>query len=131
MTLGEKIKKARLKAGLTQRALAGDKITRNMLSSIESGNANPSMDTLKYLADELKIPMEYLVSDDDELFFCEKKRKIGRRTVLNIICRVYVSNFCYIVNNIFSRICTFTIRLYQLYIFYIESLYNYIEKLCS
>ena len=78
MTLGEKIKKARLKAGLTQRTLAGDKITRNMLSSIESGNANPSMDTLKYLADELKIPMEYLVSDDDELFFCEKKRKIGR-----------------------------------------------------
>ena len=78
MTLGEKIKKAREKAGLTQRTLAGDKITRNMLSSIESGNANPSMDTLKYLAEELRLPIEYLISDDDELFFYEKKQKIGR-----------------------------------------------------
>ena len=34
MTFGEKIKKARKEQGLTQKELAGDRITRNMLSAI-------------------------------------------------------------------------------------------------
>ena len=43
MTLGEKIKQARQEAGLSQRQLCGDAITRNMLSQIENGSARPSM----------------------------------------------------------------------------------------
>ena len=46
MTLGEKIRQARLEAGLSQRQLCGDTVTRNMLSQIENGSARPSMDTL-------------------------------------------------------------------------------------
>lgn len=53
MTLGEKIRLARLEAGLSQRQLCGDVITRNMLSQIENGAARPSMDTLGYLAHRL------------------------------------------------------------------------------
>lgn len=53
MELGEKLKQARLEAGLSQRQLCGDQITRNMLSQIENGNARPSMDTLSYLAARL------------------------------------------------------------------------------
>ena len=50
MELGEKLRQARLEAGLSQRQLCGDHITRNMLSLIEHGTAKPSMDTLKLLA---------------------------------------------------------------------------------
>lgn len=53
MELGEKIRNARLEAGLSQRQLCGDAITRNMLSLIENGSARPSMKTLQYLAGRL------------------------------------------------------------------------------
>ena len=36
MTLGQKLRQARIRAGLTQRQAAGDRITRNMLSQIEN-----------------------------------------------------------------------------------------------
>ena len=45
MELGEKLRLTRLEAGLSQRALCGDEITRNMLSRIENGAARPSMKT--------------------------------------------------------------------------------------
>ena len=63
MELGEKIKHARLTAGLSQRQLCGDTITRNMLSLIESGRAKPSMDTLLYLANRLGRPVSYFLED--------------------------------------------------------------------
>jgi len=37
MTLGQKLKKARLDRGLTQAQVVGDRITRNMLSQLENG----------------------------------------------------------------------------------------------
>ncbi len=76
MNLGEKIKKMRKVRKLTQSALAGDKITRNMISRIESGDANPSLDTLIYLAKKLNTPLPYLLSEDDELFVYQKNEKI-------------------------------------------------------
>lgn len=77
MTIGEKIKYIRKKRNLTQSALAADKITRNMLSAIESGKANPSIDTLRYLAKELKVSLPYFLSDEDDLFSYEKNELIG------------------------------------------------------
>ena len=71
--LGEKIKKIRKLRGLTQASIADGKITRNMLSCIENGTANPSLDTLYYIADKLSVPAEFLVSNDDTLAFYEKK----------------------------------------------------------
>lgn len=64
MHTGQKIKQARLNRGLTQSALCGNKITRNMLSLIENGLASPSVKTLIYIADKLDIPVGYLISDD-------------------------------------------------------------------
>lgn len=63
MELGKKLKQARLDAGLSQRQLCGDEITRNMLSQIENGSARPSMDTLRYLAARLEKPMSYFLED--------------------------------------------------------------------
>jgi len=63
MTLGEKLKQARLDAGLSQRQLCGDIITRNMLSQIENGSARPSMDTLQYLASRLGKTVSYFLEE--------------------------------------------------------------------
>ena len=64
MELGEKLLKARQEAGLSQRQLCGDVITRNMLSQIEHGTARPSMDTLRLLAARLGKPMSYFLEED-------------------------------------------------------------------
>ena len=63
MTLGAKLKQARLEAGLSQRQLCGDTITRNMLSQIENGTARPSMDTLQILAQRLETPVGYFLDE--------------------------------------------------------------------
>lgn len=63
MELGEKLKQARLEAGLSQRQLCGDTITRNMLSQIENGSAKPSFATLQALAARLGKPVSYFRED--------------------------------------------------------------------
>lgn len=62
--LGKKIKEARLAKKMTQSDVAGDFITRNMLSQIESGAANPSLKTLEYLTSVLDIPIHVLLPDE-------------------------------------------------------------------
>ena len=64
MELGARLRQARLEAGISQRQLCGDVITRNMLSQIENGSARPSMDTLRYLAGQLGKPLSYFLEDD-------------------------------------------------------------------
>lgn len=64
MDLGIKLKQARLEAGLSQRQLCGDEITRNMLSQIENGSARPSMATLSYLAARLGKPVSFFLDED-------------------------------------------------------------------
>lgn len=63
MELGEKLRQARLEAGLSQRQLCADVITRNMLSLIESGSARPSMGTLQYLAGRLGKPVSFFLEE--------------------------------------------------------------------
>ena len=63
MTLGEKLRQARQEANLSQRALCGGEITRNMLSRIENGAAQPSMKTLRYLADRLGKPVSFFLDE--------------------------------------------------------------------
>lgn len=63
MELGEKLRRARLEAGLSQRQLCGEEITRNMLSQIEHGTARPSMGTLQYLAARLGKPVSYFLEE--------------------------------------------------------------------
>ena len=65
MTIGEKIRLARVSQHMTQSEVVGDVITRNMLSAIESGKATPSLDTLLYLSGKLDLPIAYLLADED------------------------------------------------------------------
>ena len=70
MELGSKIKEARLEAGLSQKQLCGDQITRNMLSSIENGKAQPSLSTIQYIANMLKVPVGFLLAEEgDEIVY--------------------------------------------------------------
>ncbi len=64
MTLGQKLKKARLERGMTQTQVVGSRITRNMLSQIENDQASPSVRTLEYLAAVLGVSMGWLLADD-------------------------------------------------------------------
>lgn len=63
MGLGEKLRQARLEAGLSQRQLCAGVVTRNMLSQIENGTARPSMDTLKALAARLGKPVSFFLEE--------------------------------------------------------------------
>ncbi|MBR2366285.1 MAG: helix-turn-helix domain-containing protein [Oscillospiraceae bacterium] len=65
MTLGEKLRQLRRGLGMTQKELAGERITRNMLSQIESGTATPSMKTLQYLAERLGVSAASLMDPAD------------------------------------------------------------------
>lgn len=64
MELGEKLRQARLEAGLSQRQLCGGELTRNMLSLIENGSASPSMKTLSLLARRLGKPVGYFLEEN-------------------------------------------------------------------
>lgn len=64
MTLGEKLRQARLEAGLSQRQLCGEEVTRNMLSQIENGSAKPSMATLSYFAARLGKSVSFFLEEE-------------------------------------------------------------------
>ena len=63
LSLGKKIKNLRLKKGMTQAELAGETITRNMLSQIENEMAQPSVNTILELSEKLETPAEYFFSE--------------------------------------------------------------------
>ena len=63
MELGEKLRTARLEAGMSQRQLGEGIVTRNMLSQIENGTARPSMKTLTSLAARLEKPVGYFLEE--------------------------------------------------------------------
>ena len=48
MTLGQKLRQTRLSKGLSQSQVAGDCVTRNMLSQIENDLAAPSMSSWQW-----------------------------------------------------------------------------------
>ena len=63
MTMGQRILRARQEAGLSQRQLAGEVMTRNMLSALEHDGANPSVATLRYLSEKLGKPVSYFLGE--------------------------------------------------------------------
>ena len=77
MNIGQKIKQLRLSKLMTQSELAGDQITRNMLSSIEHGTALPSLPTAMYIAERLSVPVGYLLSQGEDEFIYRKMANIA------------------------------------------------------
>ena len=71
MNIGEKIKKLRTAKLMTQSELVGNEITRNMLSRIENGYANPSLETVCYIAGRLNVSPGFLLAEegDEQIYF--------------------------------------------------------------
>ncbi len=85
MNIGERIRELRISKLMTQSELAGDHITRNMLSCIENGSANPSISTILYIAGRLNVPAGFLLAEEgDEIVY----RKISN---LSNIKRAYTA----------------------------------------
>jgi transcriptional regulator with XRE-family HTH domain len=61
--IGERIREARRRAGLTQQALAGERYTKAYVSALETGIARPSMVALTYLADRLGLPASHFLDE--------------------------------------------------------------------
>lgn len=59
--LGERIKKLRKQKKMTLDALAGTKLTKGMLSLIENNKANPSMESLAFIAEQLGVKVSDLL----------------------------------------------------------------------
>ena len=66
MNIGEKIKELRVRRRMTQADLAGDTVSRNMVSLIENGKATPSVQTLEEIAAKLKVTPSFLMADKQE-----------------------------------------------------------------
>ena len=62
-TLGERIRKLRKQQKLTLEALAGKELTKGMLSLIENNKANPSMESLSYIAERLGVEVVELLEE--------------------------------------------------------------------
>ena len=65
---GVRLREARLRKGLTQKQLAGDRYTASYVSALEKGLTRASMAALEYLAGQLALPLEYFVRDEQPLW---------------------------------------------------------------
>ena len=97
MQIGEKIKRLRTAKLMTQSELVGGEITRNMLSRIENGAAQPSMATVKYIAERLNVSAGFLLADEDDEILYFKSAEIGniKRAFANkdyALCREMCKN---------------------------------------
>ena len=61
---GQRIRDARLRAGLTQRQLAGDRYTGAYISALEKGLSRVSMAALDYLAERLGMAADSFIRDE-------------------------------------------------------------------
>ncbi|MFC5602143.1 helix-turn-helix domain-containing protein [Sporosarcina koreensis] len=61
--MGERIRTLRKQRKMTLEALAGDQLTKGMLSLIENNKANPSMESLSYIAERLGVETSELLEE--------------------------------------------------------------------
>lgn len=61
--IGQRIREARQRAGLTQQQLAGERYTKAYVSALETGIARPSMVALAYLSERLGLPASHFIDE--------------------------------------------------------------------
>jgi tetratricopeptide (TPR) repeat protein len=61
--IGQRLKAARLRAGLTQERLAADRYTKAYVSALENGLAKPSMAALTFFAERLGLPPSHFLTE--------------------------------------------------------------------
>jgi transcriptional regulator with XRE-family HTH domain len=66
-TIGERLRQARLRAGLTQGELGQGRFSKSYLSAVERGRIKPSLAALAELAETLHVSIAYLLGEGGEL----------------------------------------------------------------
>ena len=64
-TLGQRLRQARVAAGLTQSELAESRFSKQYVSQIERDRLRPGEETLRWLADRLGVDPQYLATGVD------------------------------------------------------------------
>ena len=64
VAIGQRLRTARLRAGLTQEQLAEDRYTKAYVSALEKGLAKPSMAALTFFAGRLGVPASDFLAED-------------------------------------------------------------------
>ncbi|WP_202710734.1 helix-turn-helix transcriptional regulator [Sporosalibacterium faouarense] len=95
LTLGEKVRNARLEKNLTQQEVVEGFITRNMLSQIENNVARPSFKTIEFLSKRLNKPLSYFLDDLYEDKLHNEKS-----------CRLAFQHSCFLIKNEEYKKCT-------------------------
>ena len=84
MSIGEQIKKIRLLRQLTIRQLAaGTGLSPALISQIERDQANPSISSLKKIADKLEVPLTALFESTSENYSQVVRRNARKKLVPN------------------------------------------------
>lgn len=68
MALGGRIRSLRKSKKMTLADLAGDEITKGMMSLIENGKSKPSMETLQHIARTLDVSVSHLMQEGDDVW---------------------------------------------------------------
>ena len=78
ISLGEKIKKARLEAGLTQEELSELlMVSRAAVAKWETNRGLPDIDNLKFIASALSVSVDYLLDENNSVDFSITKKPIN------------------------------------------------------
>lgn len=106
-TLGERIRKLRKQRKLTLQELAGDTLTKGMLSLIENNKANPSMESLSYIAERLGVEVSELLEEVssrrlnelltkvEELYYSDFEKNVDKYTQIITLIKPYASKMLY------------------------------------
>lgn len=108
--LGERIRILRKQKKMTLEALAGEKLTKGMLSQIENNKARPSMESLEYIAERLGVDVTELlekisivelrkvleeaerIHEEFRIYFKHSKETIEQCTKLIALIEPYIPN---------------------------------------
>lgn len=78
ISLGEKIKKARLEAGLTQEELSELlMVSRAAVAKWETNRGLPDIENLKFIASALSVSVDYLLDENNSVDFSITKKPIN------------------------------------------------------
>jgi tetratricopeptide (TPR) repeat protein len=65
-SLGDRLRRARFRAGLTQQEVSSGRYSKSYLSAVERGKIKPSLPALQELAGILNVSLAYLLGEEEE-----------------------------------------------------------------
>ncbi len=85
LTIGARVRMARLAAHQTQQQLAGEAYSKSYLSAVERGKMIPSFQALNFLAQRLGLPVSYFLGEDTADLFIPEQAYLSRQEQLDLL----------------------------------------------